>query len=222
LVKEAENLERILKGPAQGKTVILGGAKVSTKLPVVKNFLDKAEHILIGGALANAIFKFRGLNIGRSVVEDSGVALALKEIDLNNPKIILPSDIAVSEDPKGAVSPAMVLPLKDISENQMILDIGPETARKFSDIIKNSKTVVFNGPLGLAEVEAFSAGTKVVFDSMIRSGAFSVVGGGDTLALIERLGLINRFSYVSIGGGAMLEFLAGNKLPGLEALGYYA
>lgn len=220
LVKEVENLGRALNEPAEGKTIILGGAKISTKMPVVKNFLNKAEHILIGGALANAIFKFKGLKVGQSVVEDSEINEILKETDWDSQKIFLPKDIVVSNDKSGKSTPE-ITPLQNVKNNQSILDIGPETAKQFSEIIKNSRTIIFNGPLGLAEVEAFSMGTKLVLDSIVRSDAFSVVGGGDTLALVERLGLLDKFSYVSTGGGAMLEFLAGNKLPGLEALGYY-
>jgi len=218
--KEIDNLEKVLNAPAQGKTIILGGAKISTKLPVIKNLLDKADNILIAGALANAVFKFKGLNIGRSAVEDSGMAEVLKETDWDDPKILLPKDIVVSED-RTSQSTSEVLSLQNLKDDKYILDIGPETAKQFSEIIKKSKIVIFNGPLGLAEVEVFSAGTKIVLDSIIRSGVFSIIGGGDTLVFIEKLDLLDRFSYVSIGGGAMLEFLAGNKLPGLEALRYY-
>lgn len=213
--KELSNLEKVLNAPAQGKTIILGGAKIITKLPVIKNFLDKAEHILIGGALANTIFKLKGLKVGRSIVEEIE-----DKTDWSDSKIVLPKDFVVSNDESGRSFPE-AMPIKDLNDNQMILDIGPETAKQFSEIIKNSKTVIFNGPLGLAEVEAFSAGTKIVLDSIIRSRAFSVIGGGDTLAFIEKLGLLDKFSYVSTGGGAMLEFLAGNRLPGLETLSYY-
>lgn len=215
MAKEVENLEKVLNEPAEGKIVILGGAKVVTKLPVIKNFLEKAEYILIGGALANTIFKIKGLKIGQSIFED-----VKGKTDWDNPKIVLPQDFVISEDKSGKSIPE-ISPVRDIEENQYVLDIGPETAKQFSDIIRNSKMVIFNGPLGLAEVEAFSTGTKLVLNSIIRSEVFSVIGGGDTLALVEKLGLIDRFGYVSTGGGAMLEFLAGNKLPGLEALGYY-
>lgn len=218
--KEINNLQKVLNAPAKGKTIILGGAKISTKLPVIKNFLDKAEHILIAGALANAVFKFKGLDVGRSAAEDSEIKNELKETDWDDPKISLPKDIVVSNDKSGKSTPE-ILPLQNLKNDQYILDIGPETIKQFSDIIKTSKTIIFNGPLGLAEVDVFSTGTKVVLDSIIRSGAFTVIGGGDTLAFIEKLGLLGKFSYVSTGGGAMLEFLAGNKLPGLEALGYY-
>ncbi|MEK7537140.1 MAG: phosphoglycerate kinase [Patescibacteria group bacterium] len=216
--KELSNLEKVLNAPAQGKIIILGGAKISTKIPVIRNFLDKAGHILIAGALANAVFKFKGLAVGRSTADDSEATEVLKQTDWDDSKILLPKDIVVLEDPEGTLK---VLPVQNLEDNQMILDIGPETAKQFSEIIKKSKTVIFNGPLGLAEVEAFSAGTKIVLDSIIRSGAFSVIGGGDTLALVEKLNLTDSFGFVSTGGGAMLEFLAGNKLPGLEALGYY-
>lgn len=225
MAKEIESLSRVIEEPAQGKTVILGGAKISTKLPVIKNFLDKAEHILIAGALANTIFRAKGIDIGRSTAEETE-----EKIDWDNPKVLLPKDIVVSESSDGR-SPLEVLSIsafggpavgrQNINENQYILDIGPETVKQFSEIVKNSKTVIFNGPLGLAEVEAFSTGTKIVLDSIIRTPVFSVIGGGDTLALVERLGLSGKFGYVSTGGGAMLEFLAGNRLSGLEALGYY-
>lgn len=213
--KEITNLGKVLTEPAEGKTIVLGGAKVSTKLPVIKNFLSRAEYILIAGALANTIFKAKGLKIGQSVVEE-----VEEQINWDSPKIILPKDITVSEDKSGKTQPE-IIPVRDIGENQMILDIGPETIRHFSEIISGSKTIIFNGPVGLAEVEAFSTGTKAVLDSIVGSGAFSVVGGGDTLALVEKLGLIDKFGYVSTGGGAMLEFLAGRELPGLKALGYY-
>lgn len=215
LEKEIENLSMVLAEPADGKMIILGGAKVSTKLPVIKNFLDKANHILVAGALANTIFKAKGLKVGQSVVEEIEV-----QIDWEDPKIVLPKDIAVSEDRSGR-SGSKMMPVHDLEENQMILDIGPETIKEFSEIINDSKIVIFNGPVGLAEVDVFSGGTKAILDSIIRSGAFSVVGGGDTLALLEKWGLIDKLGYVSTGGGAMLEFLAGNRLPGLEALGYY-
>ena len=213
--KETTNLGKVLNEPAQGKTIILGGAKVSTKLPVIRNFLDRAEHILVAGALANTIFKFKGLKVGKSVVEEME-----EQFDWSNSKIVLPKDFVVSSDKSGKGS-LEIYPVKDIAEDKMILDIGLQTIEEFSKIIGGSKIIVFNGPLGMAEVDAFSAGTRAVLDSIVRSGAFSVVGGGDTLALVEKLGLTDRFSYVSTGGGAMLEFLAGNRLPGLESLGYY-
>lgn len=217
--KEIANLKKVLNEPAQGKTIILGGVKASTKLPVIKNFLSKTEHILVGGALANAIFKHRGIKIGSSFVDSEAESILIK-LHLNDQKITLPQDIVVSNDKTGKSLPD-VRQVGDLKMDELILDIGSETIKSFSGIVRNSKVVIFNGPLGLAEVDIFSVGTKMIIDSIVRSGAFSVVGGGDTLALVEKLGSLDKFSYVSTGGGAMLEFLAGNKLPGLEALGYY-
>lgn len=218
LQREVENLNKVLKFPQNGKTVILGGAKISTKIKVIKNFINKAEYILIGGAIANAIFKFKGIKIGKSFSENSGVESNLKEFNLEDQKIILPIDILIISKKKSLPN---IVKVGDLEEEEKIVDIGPETIKKFCKIIKESKMIIFNGPLGLVEIERFSFGTRIILDSIIRSGAFSVVGGGDTLSLIEKLNLFEKFNYISTGGGAMLEFLAERKLPGLEALGYY-
>ncbi|MDP3004358.1 MAG: phosphoglycerate kinase [Candidatus Azambacteria bacterium] len=175
LIKEIFNLDKILKSPKENKTLIIGGNKIDTKLPVIKSFIDKAEHILIGGAITENMLK-------------------------KNSCIIFPKDY--------------------VSENGAISDIGPETIKEFIEIINNSKTIIWNGPLGKVEEEKFSIGSKKMSEAIINSGAFSVVGGGDTIAFLEKLVLIDKFNYVSTGGGAMLEFLAGSKLPGLIALEY--
>lgn len=175
LIKEIFNLGKILKSPKENKTLIIGGNKIDTKLPVIKNFIGKAGHILIGGAITKNMFE-----------KDS--------------RIIFPKDY--------------------ISENGAISDIGPETIKEFIEIINDSKTIIWNGPLGKVEEEKFSIGSKKISEAIINSSAFSVVGGGDTIAFLEKLALIDKFNYISTGGGAMLEFLAGNKLPGLVALGY--
>jgi phosphoglycerate kinase len=187
--RETENLSEALKAPATGKVVVLGGAKISTKLPVIKNFLGKAEKILIGGAIANSFFKARGIQIGTSVVDDTAV-------DVSDPRVVLPERVVVASDKTGK-SGATSMPVGDIAPNQMIVDICPEFAQKFAKIIQDSKMTIWNGPMGLSEVEKFAQGTRVVAQA-VASASRSIVGGG-----------------------AMLEFLAGNKLPGLEALGYY-
>ena len=210
--KETENLSEALKAPVAGKIVILGGAKISTKLPVIKNFLDKAERILIGGAIANSFFKARGIQIGASVVDDAAV-------DISDPKIVLPESVVISEDRTGKAETTS-RPVGNIAPNEMILDICPEFAEKFAKIIQDSKMTIWNGPMGLAEVEKFAQGTKIIAQA-VASAPNSIVGGGDTIAAADKLGLLDKFSFVSTGGGAMLEFLAGEKLPGLEALGYY-
>ena len=210
--KETENLSEALKAPAAGKIVILGGAKISTKLPVIKNFLDKAEKILIGGAIANSFFKARGVQIGASVVDDTAV-------NVSDPKIVLPESVVISEDRTGKAETTS-RPVGNIALNEMILDICPGFAEKFAKIIQGSKMTIWNGPMGLAEVEKFAQGTKIIAQA-VASVSHSIVGGGDTIAAADKLGLLDKYGFVSTGGGAMLEFLSGVKLPGLEALGYY-
>lgn len=199
LIKEIENLEGVIRMPKENKTLIIGGAKAEVKFPVVENFLDKSEHILVGGVVANIFLKASGVDIGGSAADDNFNAKA-KDLLLNK-HIIVPEDF--------------------VTENNIILDIGPKTAENFSQIIKKSKLVIWNGPLGKVEVPEMSAGSKKIAEAIVSSGAFSVVGGGDTIAYLQKINLIDKFGYVSTGGGAMLEFLAGNTLPGLEALNYY-
>ncbi len=199
LMKEIKNLKKVIDTPKDGKTLILGGAKIETKFPVIKNFLDKAENILIGGAIANVFLKAMGLDIKKSVCEDIFCADAKKLLEKNS-HIIIPKDYVMADE--------------------IILDIGSETIDEFKEIISKSKMIIWNGPLGKVEEEKFSIGSKKISEAIISSGAFSVAGGGDTIAFLEKLALIDKFNYVSTGGGAMLEFLAGNKLPGLFALGY--
>jgi len=232
--KETEKLSEAIKAPAAGKIVVLGGAKISTKLPVIKNFLGpegvrpvgpygagKAEKILIGGALANNFFRFDGLEVGQSMVDEDSLPLLaeLKKGGFWNSKIVLPEDILISQDKTGRLG-AEPYPAKNIDPFHLILDVGPETARHFADIVRAGKMVIWNGPMGFCEVNAFAEGTRVVAEA-VASVKYSVIGGGDTIAAADKLGLLDRFGFVSTGGGAMLEFLAGNKLPGLRALGYY-
>jgi len=199
LIKEIENLEKVIKSPKEGKTLILGGAKIDTKFPVIKNFLDKAENILIGGAIANIFLKAKNIDIKKSLTDDNSFPEAKKLLKKNS-NIIIPEDYIMADE--------------------IILDIGPKTVDEFKEIISKSKMIIWNGPLGKVEEEKFSIGSKKISEAIISSGAFSVVGGGDTTAFLEKLALIDKFNYISTGGGAMLEFLAGNKLPGLFALGY--
>jgi len=215
LLKEIENLSKVINEPASGKTIIFGGSKISTKAPVIKNFLDKAEHILIGGALANVFFKKQGIDVGKSLVDEVDV---LDGFNWNDEKIVLPKDIIVSEDKSGNEG-AIEMELRDLGPEQMILDVGTQTIGEFLDIIRNSKMVIFNGPLGLVESEMFAKATKAISQAIIDSEAFSVIGGGDTIAILNKFGILDKFDYVSVAGGAMLEFLSGQELPGLKALG---
>lgn len=198
LLKEIENLTKAIKTPREGKTMILGGAKINTKFPVIKNFIDKAKTILIGGTIANVFLKAKGIDIKKSLTDDNFLEDALDFLKKEN--IIIPDDYIISND--------------------MILDIGQKTVDKFIKTINESKIVIWNGPLGKTEVPEFSHSSKRVAQAIVDSNAFSIVGGGDTIAFLEKEGLINQFNYVSTGGGAMLQFLAGKKLPGLTALGH--
>ena len=195
--EEVAKLQDVIDSPKDGKILIMGGAKASTKIPVIKNFLDKAGRILIGGVIANDILKAKGQDVGDSVVDENALEL-LTGLDLDNPQLVMPKDYNVSEN--------------------KFLDIGSETIKEFSEIIKNSKTVIWNGPMGLFEDPQFSEGTNKIAQAIAESSAVKIIGGGDTISAIDKIGLMGKFDFVSTGGGAMLAFLAGEKLPGLEAL----
>jgi len=198
--EEVSQLSKMIDLPKDGKIFIMGGAKALTKVPVIKNFIGKAENILLGGVVANDILKARGLDVGLSMV-DENVSELLRDLDINDKSLVVPADFNVFE--------------------KRFLDIGPQSIKKFIDIICNSKTIIWNGPLGLFEDERFSSGTNEISKAVACSDAFKVIGGGDTISAVDKLCLLDKFDFVSTGGGAMLEFLAGNRLPGLEALGYY-
>lgn len=212
--KEIDNLEQAMGAPMEGKVLVLGGAKISTKMPIIKNFLDKADKILIGGALANNFFKAQGIKIGTSVVDDSIAP------DIRSENIILPKDFITAEKESESGSVKLYKQLADVGPIEAILDIGPETAEEWADIIERSKMVIWNGPMGFFEHKNFAEGTEIVAEAVVKAEC-SIIGGGDTIAAVDKFGLLERYSFVSTGGGAMLEFLAGNKLPGLEALSYY-
>lgn len=199
-VQEVNGLVQALDAPAKGKVVIMGGAKAETKLPVVKNFIDKAEHILVGGVVANDILKALGQDMDGSRVDENYLEL-LEGLDLKNPKLVVPKDFNRSDG--------------------KLLDIGPQTIAEFSKVIAGAKMVIWNGPLGIFEQEAFAVGTDAVSRAVADSDALSIIGGGDTIAAVNRLGILDKFGFVSTGGGAMLAFLAGQELPGLKAVGYY-
>lgn len=213
--KETQMLSEAITVPAKGKVLIIGGAKVSTKMPVIENFGDKAEKILIGGALANDFFKARGIPVGASLFDQSTLPSSTPD------NLVLPSDVVVSTDTSGS-SALRTGSLEDIQvgESEQILDIGPDTIYIFSEMISRATMVIWNGPMGLSEVPAFATGTRVVAEVVAKS-PHSIIGGGDTIAALHQLGLLDKISFVSTGGGAMLEFLAGDELPGLKALGYY-
>ncbi|MEK7583023.1 MAG: phosphoglycerate kinase [Patescibacteria group bacterium] len=214
--QEVRELNKAITAPAEGKVVILGGAKIGTKLPMIKNFTSKAEWILIGGAIANNFFKYHKLEIGHSLFDADFVG-QIKDVERKN--IIVPEDLIVSTDLEGQET-VREAPEKGVMPGEYILDIGPRTAKYFADMIAKASLVIWNGPMGKSEVPAFAEGTRIVAEA-IASNPHSIIGGGDTIAIINDLVPDAKFGYVSTGGGAMLSFLGGERLPALEALGYY-
>ena len=214
LADEVAALGRVMKNPKRPLVAILGGAKIETKLPLITRFLRDADHVLIGGALANTIFSYMGKRVGKSRI-DKGVRM--KKLLFSHKKLCIPDDVVVTSR-LAAGSAYRVCGVDDVALDEYIVDIGPATQTRFASYIRAARTVVWNGPMGLAEIPAFAAGTKVLSSAVARSRAFSVVGGGDTIAALRRLKILSAFSHVSTGGGAMLEFLAGEKLSALELL----
>jgi len=216
LEKEIEILAKAIESPEKPLAVIIGGAKVLTKIKVIKKFLDIADNILLGGALANTVLHAKGLAIGSSFIDKKAIE-KIKEFEITSAKLHLPVDAVVSTDKSGRAE-ARIEPIGKIGEKELILDIGPETEALFGEIVKAAKTVVWNGPMGLFETEKFSHGTKAITLSIISCGCYSIIGGGETVAFINKNSWTDKFSHVSTGGGAMLKFLAGERLPGLETL----
>jgi len=219
--KEIEYLGRVLKNPEKPFVAILGGAKVSDKIKVIENLLPKVDALLIGGAMAYTFLKVQGADVGKSRVEEDKLALASKLLEaaarLKTP-IVLPVDHVVGNELTDK-SVKQETPDRNIPAGMMGLDIGPKTRALFTQHIRNAKTVVWNGPMGLFEVDKFAEGTKVVADAMANNrGAVTVIGGGDSAAAVQQMGYGDKMSHVSTGGGASLEFLEGIQLPGIKAL----
>lgn len=222
LQNEVEKLEKVLSAPEHPYVAILGGAKVSDKLAVIGNLLDRVDHMCIGGAMAFTLLKAQGQDVGRSLVEDDRleeVRAILKEASDKNVEVLLPVDVVAADSPdEGAAHETVVL--GDIGD-RMGVDIGPDSAKLFGDAIRSAKTVLWNGPMGIFEIDAYAGGTKAVAEAVVaatRAGAYSVVGGGDSAAALKELGLTGEVSHLSTGGGASLEYLEGKELPGIAVL----
>ncbi len=218
LVEEVGALTPLLKSPRRPYAAIIGGAKLSTKLPVIKTLLKKADKVMVGGAMAHAFFKAKNIPIGKSYIEEEGVKLAKK---VRDKKLLVPEDVVVAK--KVAIGQKPVARgLKEVGASESIVDIGPRTMQNWSEIIRTAKTIVWNGPVGVTEIPAFAHGSLVIgsaIASHAKSKAYGVAGGGDTIPVVARTGTQEWFDFVSTGGGAMLEFLAEDgKLPGLKAL----
>lgn len=223
MAKEVENANQVMKNPQRPFTAIVGGAKVSDKILIVENLLNVADHILIGGGMAYTFFKAQGGQIGNSLCEQDRLDTCLeilKKASDKGVKIHLPMD-SVLADKFAADATTNIAPSGNIPDGWMGLDIGPEAQVAFSEVLHNSKTILWNGPMGVFEMEAFAAGTRSVAQAVAEStenGAFSLIGGGDSAAAVYKFGYDNKVSYVSTGGGALLEYFEGKVLPGIAAI----
>ena len=219
--KELQYLGRVLQSPERPFVAILGGAKVSDKLEVIQNFLGKVDRLIIGGAMAYTFLKAKGVPVGRSLVEDDKMGAA-REIEASAQQrglpIGLPSDHFVTDTIEVGARREMLKVGDPAIGDRMGVDIGPETVRAYSAMLKDAKTVVWNGPMGVFEIPEFAEGTNAIARAVAAVNGTTIVGGGDSIAAIHKAGVADRISHISTGGGASLEFLAGRKLPGVEAL----
>ncbi len=215
LASELDALERSLKNPERPMLAIVGGAKVSSKLEVLKNLSTEVDQLIVGGGIANTFLAAAGVNVGKSLFERDLIDTA-KEL-MGTTSIPMPTDVVVAKE--FAVNAVAVTRLvTDIEDDDIILDIGPVTARHFADIIGNMKTIIWNGPVGVFEFEQFSKGTQAVAKAIADSAGFSIAGGGETIAAIDKYAITDKVSYISTGGGAFLEYVQGAVLPAVEIL----
>ncbi|MBZ4654646.1 MAG: phosphoglycerate kinase [Peptococcaceae bacterium] len=218
--KELNALSEALHNPAKPFVAILGGAKVSDKIAVMENLLDKVNYLLVGGGMANTFLKAQGYDMGKSLVETDKLDVAaeiLKKATQLGVEILLPQDMVVA-DKFAADAQAKVVPVNEIPEEWMALDIGPATIQIFTDTIQKARTVVWNGPLGVYEFDKFAVGTNRIAAAVASTQGKTIIGGGDVVAAVEKAGVADRIYHISTGGGASLEFLEGKVLPGVAAL----
>ena len=218
--KELDFLGRAVTNPERPYVAIIGGAKVSDKIGVIANLLTKVDALLIGGGMANTFIAAQGFSVGKSLVEPDKIPLAkdlIAQAKTSGVKLLLPSDVVVAE--KFAADAAnRVVAVDAIGPEEMALDIGPASSAAFAEALANAKTIVWNGPMGVFEMDAFAKGTEFVAQAVAHSQAVSIVGGGDSVAALEKVGLADQITHISTGGGASLEFLEGKVLPGVAAL----
>lgn len=220
LMAELDALAKALEAPARPLIAIVAGSKVSTKLELLSNLVGKVEQLIVGGGIANTFMAAVGLPVGKSLYEpdllDTAKAI-LADAKARGADIPIPSDVVVAKA-FAADAQATVKAVADVADDDLILDIGPDTASRYAGLIENAGTVVWNGPVGVFEFDAFARGTEVLAQAIARSKAFSIAGGGDTLAAVDKFGIEGEVSYISTGGGAFLEFLEGKELPAVTAL----
>lgn len=219
LEKEVNMLRQVMESPERPRVAVVGGAKVSDKMGLLENLLGKIDVIIIGGGMANTFLKAEGYNVGSSLCEDSLLDFArrlLDEAKEKNVRILLPVDVVVA-DRMADDAQSREVKVGDVPEGWMILDIGSETIRRYTEAVKSARNIVWNGPMGVYEYQKFARGTEQLAIAVANSSAVSVIGGGDSLATIYRLGLEQKVTHISTGGGATLEFLEGKELPGVAS-----
>jgi phosphoglycerate kinase len=223
LAREIESIDKVLNNSERPVMAILGGAKVSSKITVIENILDKVDHLIIGGGMSFTFVKAQGGKIGNSICEDDKMELALeilKQAKAKNVQIHIPVDVVAADDFSNDAN-TQICDINEIPDGWEGVDAGPKSREIFDKVVNQCKTILWNGPLGVFEMEAFSAGTIALghsVDKATKNGAFSLVGGGDSVAAVKQFGFADKVSYVSTGGGAMLEMLEGKALPGIEAI----
>ena len=220
LSAELEALGKSLNNPAKPVVAIVGGSKVSTKLTVLKTLSEKVDQLIVGGGIANTFIAAAGYSVGKSLYEADLIADAqalIAAAKANNSDIPVPVDVVCAKE-FSDTAVATIKKVSDIADDDMVLDIGPETAKQYAAILKSAKTIVWNGPVGVFEIDQFAEGTKTLAFAIAESNAFSIAGGGDTLAAIDKYAIKDKISYTSTGGGAFLEFLEGKELPAIAAL----
>jgi phosphoglycerate kinase len=218
--KEINALDKALSEPEHPFAIIIGGAKVSDKIGLLENIIEKVDLLLIGGGMANTFLKAGGCGVGASLVEEDKIELARKLLEKarkNNVKVLLPIDVVVAQE-FDAEAPSKAVSVGEIPGGWHIMDIGLETIKAFSAELNKCKTVVWNGTMGVFEMSPFAYGTQVVASSLSELNSAIIVGGGDTAAAVNRLGLTSKMTHVSTGGGATLRFIGGKTLPGIETL----
>jgi phosphoglycerate kinase len=220
LAGELEALEKALKSPARPMAAIVGGSKVSTKLTVLDSLSQVVDQLIPGGGIANTFIAAAGYNVGKSLCEEELIPEAKRLMEVAKAKggeIPVPTDVVVGKEFSESAE-AVVKRVEDVADDDMIFDIGPETSARFAEMMQAAGTIVWNGPVGVFEFDQFGEGTRVLGEAIANSDGFSIAGGGDTLAAMDKYEIAERISYISTGGGAFLEFLEGKKLPAVEML----
>lgn len=212
--RELDYLSR-LNNPERPFVVIMGGAKVKDKIKVIENLVEKADYLLIGGAMAFTFLKAKGFNIGKSILDTESITFCQEMLEKYEDKIIIPVDANVSTEISD-ISFNRIVKIENIKDDEIGLDIGPDTIKLFSRVLENVKTVFWNGPLGMCEIPKYTVGTKKVMEKLINLDATTILGGGDTVAAFDKLNCLDSVTYASTGGGATLKYLEGKMLPGLE------